>query len=341
MEQLVAYGCALSLAGCAAAAAAPLARRIGARIAWPVPRSAGSPPIPGRVPLLGGGALLFGLLCGWAAAALAGLAIGRAWLAWSGMLGGYAAIGLIDDVRDLAPQTRLLCELSIAAGACWIAARLTAAAPATAADGAALALAAIAITAGANAFNWIDNSDGLAAGVGALTMLGFALLPLPPAARAAAWAAAGALIGFLAWNRPPARLYMGDFGALPIGALLGLLLLTALPARGIGVTTGPIRGAGGILLLLGYLLLDPVYALLGRWRAGRAPWIGGRDHPAHHLAALRGRWRPVWLAILLAQAISVSTGLGLLRAAWPLWTAVPALLLWWLLLAGAARGGAR
>lgn len=311
---------------------------------------------PGGVPLLGGAGVLGGVAAGL-------LIAGPAWAARSGtppvLLSGawllavaFGLLGLADDRLGLPPIARLVTEGACAlVGLAWIALEV-----ARFYEGQMrwdlVLLGSALIVAAANAFNLADNSDGTAAGAGTLTFLGITALLLPIALRPAILsvhplpdllgplpaAGAGALLGVLFWNRPPARIYLGDMGSLASGALLGVVLfwiaLFLLPP---GALTVPWPGLC-LVLILGYLIFDPLYAALGRLLDGRRPWVGGTDHPSHHLRRWLGSDRRVWAAILLVQAVSVTVGVAVARG----WLAPPAylvaLLAWTLLLLAALRG---
>jgi len=298
---------------------------------------------PGGVPLLGGlgtlAGLAGGLIAAWAVARIAGgahLGALSLWPAvgWAGLIAGFALVGWRDDVTGLAPGVRLLLEclwgaailalpllLGPEAGAGFGPAVATGAHPAIVPDanGWAWTLAALVlVVSGANAFNMTDNADGLAAGTGALALGGLALLLRP--ATGCGWAAlaglagAGALAGFLVWNRPPARLYLGDAGALALGAVGAALV--AVHVRAAGATADLLA----LPFVIGYALVDPAYAVLGRLRRGAPPWRGGVDHLSHDLgASLRG-WPRAWRLVMAVQAFSVLSGLGVLEGVLPTWT---------------------
>jgi UDP-N-acetylmuramyl pentapeptide phosphotransferase/UDP-N-acetylglucosamine-1-phosphate transferase len=321
----------------------PLALRLGC-VSRRDPLRAG----PGDVPLLGGVAVLLGILGAlWAAnrAGLTGAGAGAAgaFVPFAWMLAGYTLLGLLDDLWPIPVWTRLCVEFTLAAIA--IAAMLHARAPVPA--GAVLPLiatGALWFTFAANAVNMVDNADGLAAGAGLLTGLGLAAAAAG-IGRSAALAASGALAGFLLWNRPPARIYLGDAGALPLGGLFALLLAGGMARHPAGAAwPGPsvVVAAVALTLIAGYLLFDPIYAVVGRLARGRAPWRGGVDHPSHDLTRAFGSWPRALATTLAVQAFSVATGLLVLRGAVPAAAAFVALLPWIALLATArAHRGSR
>ena len=120
-----------------------------------------------------------------------------------------------------------------------------------------------------NAVNWLDGLDGLAAGVCAIAALLFAwhshtlgqqtvaLFPLILAA---------ALLGFLPFNFAPARIFLGTGGAYLLGYQMATLSILS-PAK---LSTA--------LLVLAVPILDGAWLVISRWRRGRNPLQGGRDH---------------------------------------------------------------
>lgn len=117
--------------------------------------------------------------------------------------------------------------------------------------------------------NWLDGLDGLAAGVAAilaailtLHMLRVAQYSVAPLALALL----GASLGFLVYNIPPARVFMGSGGAFLLGYLMGALGLIA----GGRVAT--------VLLVMGIPIVDVAWTILDRWRHGVSPFRGDRRH---------------------------------------------------------------
>ena len=118
-----------------------------------------------------------------------------------------------------------------------------------------------------NLFNFMDGMDGLAGSEAAAVAFGLALLAGPVEAPLAA-AVFGAAVGFLAWNWAPARIFLGDVGSVPLGYLLGFLLLAA-AARG---------HWAGALILPSYFLADATITLLRRLFRGAQVWQAHREH---------------------------------------------------------------
>jgi UDP-GlcNAc:undecaprenyl-phosphate GlcNAc-1-phosphate transferase len=158
-----------------------------------------------------------------------------------------------------------------------------------------------------NAFNFFDGADGLASGVSALVSLGYVLLFTTRSATvgaAVAWSLLGTCIGFLLFNFPPARIFMGDSGSTVLGFLAAFL----------GLDFYRVHHALGTNLLLplvfaGLPLLDLVLAVFRRLRKRTSPFVGDRQH-FYDLLQQRG-WsaRPIALGSYLATAALVILGL--------------------------------
>jgi UDP-N-acetylmuramyl pentapeptide phosphotransferase/UDP-N-acetylglucosamine-1-phosphate transferase len=123
-----------------------------------------------------------------------------------------------------------------------------------------------------NLFNFMDGSDGMAGGEAAMIGLGLAAIAFDRGWNGIApihgLALCAIALGFLVWNRPPARLLLGDVGSLPLGYLVGWLLLMA-AARG---------GWAAALILPGYFFADTGVTLLLRWRRGGSIFDAHREH---------------------------------------------------------------
>jgi UDP-GlcNAc:undecaprenyl-phosphate GlcNAc-1-phosphate transferase len=154
-----------------------------------------------------------------------------------------------------------------------------------------------------NAFNLLDNMNGLSAGVAAIGGAAFALLAaryveagpeqLPTAAAAAALS--GACLGFLPGNFR-SRIFMGDAGSLFVGFTLACLAVQG-SWRSPTVPTSVVIP----LLVLAYPIFDTTLVVVLRLRSGRSPFVGGRDHSSHRLVRLGlGRIETVLLIYLFA-----------------------------------------
>ena len=209
-------------------------------------------------------------------------------------LGLALLLGRVDDVADLPARVRLAGEVGIG-----VAAAAALPGPTSAVGATAMVVVVVALL---NAVNLLDGLDGLASTVAALGAVGFAIV-LDAADRAPALALAGALLGFLLWNRPPARIYLGDAGSYLVGTALALLL-------GLTVTTHDTWApATGALLFVAVPVADTTVAVVRRRRAGRPLLQGDRGHVYDQLVD-RG-WSPgrATLTCAATQAGLVTVGL--------------------------------
>ena len=132
-----------------------------------------------------------------------------------------------------------------------------------------------------NSINFFDNLDGGAAGSVAVSTLGIAIIAADQGQElvtALSVVTCGATIGFLLWNKSPAKIYMGDAGALFLGVLVAVLTIRLDP----GIT--PLFNSLAILpMLLAVPILDTCIAVFSRLRRGISPFTGGKDHLSHRL----------------------------------------------------------
>jgi UDP-GlcNAc:undecaprenyl-phosphate GlcNAc-1-phosphate transferase len=163
-----------------------------------------------------------------------------------------------------------------------------------------------------HALNLLDNMDGLATGVGLIAALGLAVTEwaaLGPVLAGLLVALAGALLGFLYWNRNRARLFMGDCGSLFIGAVLAGASLV--PVFRVGDTLG--KPSLTAVLLLVMPLFDTAFVLVLRRLAGRPATRGGTDHVSHRLVSLGFSERSTVRVLYLIGIIGAAMALGLTR----------------------------
>ena len=132
-----------------------------------------------------------------------------------------------------------------------------------------------------NSINFFDNLDGGAAGSVAVSTLGIAIIAANQGQElvtALSVVTCGATVGFLLWNKSPAKIYMGDAGALFLGVLVAVLTIRLNP----GIT--PKFNSIAILpMLLAVPILDICIAVFSRLRRGISPFTGGKDHLSHRL----------------------------------------------------------
>lgn len=233
-------------------------------------------------------------------------------------------LGLIDDLGALRPLTKLAgeviaCAVLVKSGVSIQIAILP--------DWLNLTLTLLWVLAIANAINFLDIMDGLAAGVCAIAaffLLVVAHLNGEAMVERLAAALAGSLLGFLWYNFHPARIYLGDTGSLFLGVTLAGLAMVGRYAEVNRIAYfSP-------LLILGVPIFEVGFVSMVRWLRGRRPWAGSPDHVALRLRALGLGPVPV-VGILYLLAIA----LGYL-ALWNLFLPIPRSLALLLAVAAAA-----
>ena len=161
-----------------------------------------------------------------------------------------------------------------------------------------------------NTFNFLDNMDGLSAGIAAVCATAFLITTLLIGQSFVAAMLAlllGALLGFLCFNFPPATIFMGDSGSLVIGFLLGVLTVrtTYLP-HGVDIARGWYALFAPVIVLA-LPLYDFVVVSMIRLSRGRSPFAGDTNHFSHRLVA-RGMSKRT--AVLCLYLITASTSIA-------------------------------
>jgi UDP-GlcNAc:undecaprenyl-phosphate GlcNAc-1-phosphate transferase len=158
-----------------------------------------------------------------------------------------------------------------------------------------------------NGLNFIDGVDGLASGVAAIASgsLCLILMTKAPWAACACAAICGASLGFLRHNFHPAKIFLGDAGALLLGFWLAAISLAA-ASKTAAATTLALP-----LLVLGIPVFDTVWAVVRRTAARKAPWVADRGH-IHHRLLQRG-YSPVKTVLVI---YGVATALGAAAILW-------------------------
>lgn len=158
-----------------------------------------------------------------------------------------------------------------------------------------------------NAFNLIDGADGLASSIGAIvcTTLGIITASRGDAAAAiACFALAGALVGFLRYNAPPAKIYLGDTGSMLIGLVVAAVAIEcSIKQQAAFVLSVPIA-------ICAVPILDAGAALVRRVTTGQSVFTADRGH-LHHALLLRG-WSVEKTVAFIAGLASLTSGAALL-----------------------------
>ena len=230
-----------------------------------------------------------------------------------------AAVGLADDRRALHWLPRLVVQGAVAALAVfWLDVRATVFAPLPWVGG---VLSVLWILVLINSFNFLDNMDGLSSGIGLIASTLTAVIMLTSAGEPRWFVAgillilAGSLLGFLAHNWPPARVFMGDSGSYFMGFLVACAALLGTFYSGAGGSRHVILAP---LCVLAVPLYDFVSVMLIRLSQRRSPFHPDKSHFSHRLVELGLRPRSAVLTVHLA---TLTTGLGgLLLYQVPGWT---------------------
>ena len=217
-------------------------------------------------------------------------------------------LGLFDDRRALGPYLKLFVQMSVIAALVLL--NPEARALRFLGVGPSIVISILWIAAVTNAFNFLDNMDGLSAGVAAVCTTAFLIATLS----IQQWFVAaslslllGALLGFLWFNFAPAKIFMGDSGSLVIGLLLGTLTI-----RTTYLQPGSTPGAGWYeifapVIVLAVPLYDLIVVSFIRLMRGKSPFVGDTNHFSHRLVA-RGMSRRT--AVLCLYLVSAATAVA-------------------------------
>ena len=224
---------------------------------------------------------------------------------------GIFILGLADDVFNMDPQHKLAAQIVIAAIFMVFGFRLDWFASKTAN----LFISMIWIVGITNAFNLLDNMDGLSAGVafigGVFLFLTHFLNPQmsPYSGQVLLMSAAymGAVLGFLVYNFNPASIFMGDAGSLFIGFMLGSMTVAGSPPQArIGSSVQLLSVIAVPILILFIPILDTGFVSVMRKLFRRPVSQGGRDHSSHRMVAIGFSEKR---AVLVLYAFSIVSGL--------------------------------
>lgn len=218
-------------------------------------------------------------------------------------------LGLIDDRRALGPWIKLIVQLIVTT---LLVVGTDLRVLTALGNIVSIVLTVLWITAITNAFNFLDNMDGLAAGVAAVCSIALLIttlsMPIPQWFVAAGLSLlVGSLLGFLCFNFNPASIFMGDSGSLVIGFLLGILTVRTTFLR-----PGENLAAGWYavfapLIVLAVPLYDLIVVSLIRLSRGKSPFVGDTNHFSHRLVG-RGMSRKT--AVLCLYLITAATSVA-------------------------------
>ena len=261
------------------------------------------------VPRLGGVALGAGLILGTVGAILLSpeardilLRHGFRFATLVAAAGVLALVGLYDDLRGLSARAKLLAQVlaglvAFAGGNALVlfAGGVVGPAAAVALNLAATVLWVVAIT---NAMNLIDGLDGLATGVSAIICATLTVIAWQGghiAGMCIGIGLLGGLLGFLPWNFPPARIFLGDTGALFVGFTLAVLSLEGYRQLSLIPFVVPV-------LALAVPILDTLVSIIRRLRVRAPIFSADRQHMHHRLLETRGSTRAAVLQVYFLSA---------------------------------------
>lgn len=221
---------------------------------------------------------------------------------------GVLVVGLIDDKHELRPSVKFVGQFLVALAVAAAGVRITLFVPNTFFSYAVTILWMLTVI---NAFNFMDNMNGLCAGLGAIAAFFLAMTAVTAAVpqylvALIAFLTCGALLGFLPYNFPRARAFLGDGGSHLVGYLLAVLAI--LPH----FYTPRQPHAWAVLkplLILAVPLADLAWVVLLRLRMGKPFYMGDTNHLSHRLVR-SGLTRPnavglIWLAAAILGAIAL------------------------------------
>ena len=238
------------------------------------------------------------------------------------------AMGLVDDLISLKPSTKLIVEIALAAALLFFGHRLNWVHSITLDS----VLTLVWLVGMTNAFNLLDNMDGLCAGTALIVAAAFVVnltgvtgAAVPAEARYLA-ILMGATLGFLVYNFHPASIFMGDSGSLLLGFSFAALTLSANPDAAAKSNVLAIVAAPVLVLLIP--ILDTTLVTVSRKISGRSASVGGRDHSSHRLVALGLSERAAVAVLWLLAAVGGLLGISVHRVSetWSIPAAVTFLL---------------
>jgi UDP-GlcNAc:undecaprenyl-phosphate GlcNAc-1-phosphate transferase len=190
-------------------------------------------------------------------------------------------MGLIDDLRGLEPIPRLMIQTLSALVVSIMLIQTNTMGIAFGNKVIDVIISILWIVGICNSINFFDNHDGGAAGTVSLASIGVFLIAFSQKQElvsALSILTAGATLGFLLWNKPPAKIYMGDAGSLFLGVIIATLTIRMNPGeipKNVSLSIP--------LLILAIPILDTSLAVLSRLMNRKSPFTGGSDHLSHRL----------------------------------------------------------
>ncbi len=262
--------------------------------------------------LMGGVAIFVSTMAVWltTAALLGWENFGKPYLPVALCASGMFVLGLIDDLLTMDPQHKLAGQIVLTSILVFLGFRLEW----TSYKTIDLFVSILWIVGITNAFNLLDNMDGLSAGVACIAALFTFLLHLssPGAASPAAVllmtaSYLGALLGFLVYNFNPASIFMGDAGSLFIGFVMACLMTMGGSVHAVGGNVANLLSVIAIPVLIVFIpIVDTGFVSFTRKLFRRPISQGGKDHSSHRMVAIGLSEKK---AVLVLYGFSVASGL--------------------------------
>ncbi len=295
-------------------AATPLVRKFAVR--WRLGDKPNGRKIhPDVIPHLGGIALLLGVLAGVAIASGANTTVILKALPATLLV---VALGLVDDTRNLAARPKLVVQVVAAGILIAFGFRLFTGIDMFDSFGIVAGVVSLLFIVGMlSSVNLIDGHDGLAAGVAMIASAAFAVIGAMDGAAgvvSGSLAICGACLGFLLFNFPPARIYMGDTGSMLLGWTLAQVACL------ITMRSPHVNTFAAVMLVLGVPILDTLLAVARRIVL-RAPMFAADHLHIHHVLRDSGLSQRKTLAVLYGLQV-ILAGLGVAAAAGGAWPVI-------------------
>jgi len=218
-------------------------------------------------------------------------------------------MGLIDDLRGLPALPRLFFQTAIAIAVSLVLINTNTVGVAFGDSIINIGLTIFWIVGICNSINFFDNLDGGAAGTVAVVTLGIFYIAYnqgQESVSALAITTAGATLGFLIWNKQPAKIYMGDAGALFLGVVISVLTIRVNP----GIEPSW-KSLALMPILLAVPILDTTVAVTSRIYRRLSPLTGGKDHLSHRLVRKGLTQKTAAIALWAGSALFALLAIGI------------------------------
>jgi UDP-GlcNAc:undecaprenyl-phosphate GlcNAc-1-phosphate transferase len=229
-------------------------------------------------------------------------------------------VGLIDDLRSLPAWPRLVVQSLIGTVIALVLVQTGTLGIAFQGDAINIFVTIVWIVGICNSINFFDNLDGAASGAVAIAALGVFFIAFDRGQElvsALSIVTAGATIGFLMWNKSPAKIYMGDAGALFLGVIISVATIRLNP--GINPTW---QSLAIPVMLLAVPLLDTCVAVFSRLARRLSPLTGGKDHLSHRLVRAGLSRRVAAVSLWSASGVCALMAIGVYQFAESLGTLI-------------------